>query len=351
MNLTSVLFTSETNSAIGATKFGVTAGGVYRSAAQPTSGAQKFTFLTSSIATPTLVLNNTALNFTLATAPTVDSAAPAGAAQYVSGFLTKDATTDLYARYLETTSSVPVTPFDAADPDGTSTLGVGNYILHIFSEEANTYLYSDFASHSIDFTFKVTDGAGTVQNLTLTSDSPFALNGGTIGLLTKNYTKAWTLGTNGGTFDIQNGVTAQISGAISGTGGLTKDGDGTLILSNASNSYGATTINAGTLNLTSGLHSAVTVANTGTLDLRGSVTGNLTLSGSNSTLNAYKGKAKASIYGYKLDAPKLKGDTALLELGLTLTPAEKGWSLDVGVQGYTGKREGVTGNVKAGYRF
>ncbi|GHT85327.1 hypothetical protein AGMMS49960_14030 [Betaproteobacteria bacterium] len=65
----------------------------------------------------------------------------------------------------------------------------------------------------------------------------------------------------------------------------------------------------------------------------------------------YDGKAKASIYGYKLDAPKLKGDTALLELGLTLTPATKGWSLDVGVQGYTGKREGVTGNVKAGYRF
>ncbi|GHU02412.1 hypothetical protein FACS1894154_12310 [Betaproteobacteria bacterium] len=65
----------------------------------------------------------------------------------------------------------------------------------------------------------------------------------------------------------------------------------------------------------------------------------------------YDGKANASIYGYKLGAPKLKGDTALLELGLTLTPAEKGWSLDVGIQGYTGKREGVTGNVKAGYRF
>ncbi|GHU15212.1 hypothetical protein AGMMS50225_28330 [Betaproteobacteria bacterium] len=31
--------------------------------------------------------------------------------------------------------------------------------------------------------------------------------------------------------------------------------------------------------------------------------------------------------------------------------ATKGWSLDFGVQGYTGKREGVTGNVKAGYRF
>ncbi|GHU28601.1 hypothetical protein FACS189497_04480 [Betaproteobacteria bacterium] len=60
----------------------------------------------------------------------------------------------------------------------------------------------------------------------------------------------------------------------------------------------------------------------------------------------------ASTYGYKLDAPKLKGDTGLLEVGLTVTPsARKGWSLDFSVQGYAGKREGVTGNVKAEYQF
>ncbi|GHT90603.1 hypothetical protein AGMMS49545_04580 [Betaproteobacteria bacterium] len=68
----------------------------------------------------------------------------------------------------------------------------------------------------------------------------------------------------------------------------------------------------------------------------------------------YNAKANASIYGYKLDAPKLKGDTGLLEMGLTITPTaanQQGWSLDLGVQGYTGKREGVTGSLRARYRF
>ncbi|GHT89705.1 hypothetical protein FACS1894101_0760 [Betaproteobacteria bacterium] len=68
----------------------------------------------------------------------------------------------------------------------------------------------------------------------------------------------------------------------------------------------------------------------------------------------YNAKANASIYGYKLDTPKLKGDTGLLEAGLTITPAaanQQGWSLDLGVQGYAGKREGVTGSVRARYRF
>ncbi|GHU04794.1 hypothetical protein FACS1894158_05830 [Betaproteobacteria bacterium] len=294
LDLTSVLFTSETNSAIGATKFGVTAGDAYNSAAQPTSGAQKFTFLTSSIATPTLVLNNTPLDFTFSDAPLVDTTpnTPAGAKQYVSGFLTKDTTTDLYARYVDTTSSATGS-FNAADPSGGSPLATGDYILHIFSEEANTYLYSDFASHSVDFTFNV--NSGTVENLTLTSDSAFGLDGGTIGLLTKNYTKAWTLGTGGGIFDIQSGVTAQISGAIGGSGSLTKDGDGTLILSNASNSYsGATTINEGTLELTGSLlnTSGVSVANGATLALRGGLIGgsgisSVTLAGAGSTLNVY----------------------------------------------------------------
>ncbi|GHU11844.1 hypothetical protein FACS1894185_5720 [Betaproteobacteria bacterium] len=62
----------------------------------------------------------------------------------------------------------------------------------------------------------------------------------------------------------------------------------------------------------------------------------------------YNGKANASIYGYKLDAPKLKGDTGLLEVGLSVTPTtanKQGWSLDFGVQGYGGRREGVTGSL------
>ncbi|MDR1708202.1 MAG: autotransporter outer membrane beta-barrel domain-containing protein [Candidatus Accumulibacter sp.] len=66
----------------------------------------------------------------------------------------------------------------------------------------------------------------------------------------------------------------------------------------------------------------------------------------------YDGKAKAKTNGYRLDAPKLEGDTGIAELGLTLTPT-KGQPLfvDIGVQGYAGRREGVTGGVRVRYDF
>ncbi|MDR1646436.1 MAG: autotransporter outer membrane beta-barrel domain-containing protein, partial [Zoogloeaceae bacterium] len=66
----------------------------------------------------------------------------------------------------------------------------------------------------------------------------------------------------------------------------------------------------------------------------------------------YDGKAKASIHGHRLDTPELKGDTGMLEAGFTLNPtAAKPLTLDIGIQGYAGKREGVTGSVRANYRF
>ncbi|MDR3055519.1 MAG: hypothetical protein LBU53_08985 [Zoogloeaceae bacterium] len=67
----------------------------------------------------------------------------------------------------------------------------------------------------------------------------------------------------------------------------------------------------------------------------------------------YDSKANARIYGYRLDAPKLKGDTGMAEIGLTVTPAanKAGWAVDLGVQGHGGRREGITGSLRARYRF
>jgi outer membrane autotransporter protein len=66
----------------------------------------------------------------------------------------------------------------------------------------------------------------------------------------------------------------------------------------------------------------------------------------------YDGKAKASAYGLSIAAPDMKGDTGLVEAGFTLAPnATVPLAIDVGVQGYTGKHEGVTGSFKVNYRF
>jgi outer membrane autotransporter protein len=66
----------------------------------------------------------------------------------------------------------------------------------------------------------------------------------------------------------------------------------------------------------------------------------------------FDGKAKATTYGYSIDAPDLTGDTGMGELGLTVRPAAGGpFSFDLGVQGYTGKREGVTGSLQVKLEF
>ena len=64
------------------------------------------------------------------------------------------------------------------------------------------------------------------------------------------------------------------------------------------------------------------------------------------------GKAKATVNGNKIDAPELRGGTGQGELGLVLTPAPNlPLSLDLGVQGYVGTREGVTGSLRMNYEF
>jgi outer membrane autotransporter protein len=64
----------------------------------------------------------------------------------------------------------------------------------------------------------------------------------------------------------------------------------------------------------------------------------------------YDGKARAKLEGYRLTTPQLKGDTALLETGFVLNPV-KPLTLEFGVQGHTGRREGVTGSFRMEYRF
>lgn len=66
----------------------------------------------------------------------------------------------------------------------------------------------------------------------------------------------------------------------------------------------------------------------------------------------FEGKASASTNGFTMQAPSMRGDTGIGELGLLLKPSQTlPLSFDLGVQGYTGKREGVTGSLQAKWEF
>ncbi|MDR3298699.1 MAG: autotransporter-associated beta strand repeat-containing protein, partial [Candidatus Accumulibacter sp.] len=249
LNLTSVLFTSESSAAAGSGKSGAAAGGAYSGSAKPT-GAQKYTFLVDQnvIKTPELTLTGgtSGLNFAFTGAETGTNA---NGQMYVSGFLQGSSTDHYYAKYADA-ASLASGAFDAAGSGGALT-GVtsGAYFLHIFGEEANSYLYSDFASESVDFSLSV-DASGHASDLVLLSDVAFGLDGGTIGLL-GSYTKTWTLGAGDNTLHIAYGD-AEISGNIGGSGGLVKTGGDTLTLSGANTYSGMTTVQEGILKLGSG---------------------------------------------------------------------------------------------------
>lgn len=66
----------------------------------------------------------------------------------------------------------------------------------------------------------------------------------------------------------------------------------------------------------------------------------------------FDGKAKATTNGFDIEAPKLAGGTGIGELGISITPSnDLPLSVDLGVQGYVGVREGVTGSVTVKCEF
>jgi autotransporter-associated beta strand protein len=93
----------------------------------------------------------------------------------------------------------------------------------------------------------VTKGTLAISNDNNLGDGTNTLNGGTLSLGANTYTKAWTLGGNGGTIET-NGIVRQ-SGALSGTGSLTKTGNGELVLGGNNTYTGDTILSRGSLQL------------------------------------------------------------------------------------------------------
>lgn len=66
----------------------------------------------------------------------------------------------------------------------------------------------------------------------------------------------------------------------------------------------------------------------------------------------FDGKSKGSVYGYNIKDADLGGSTFVGELGLSWLPTNKdNLRLNVAVEGFAGKREGVVGSVRMDYRF
>jgi hypothetical protein len=66
----------------------------------------------------------------------------------------------------------------------------------------------------------------------------------------------------------------------------------------------------------------------------------------------FDGKARATTYGLDTPSPSLEGDTGVFELGFDMKPKADGpLTVGLGVQGYTGMREGVSGTAKLMWVF
>ena len=107
----------------------------------------------------------------------------------------------------------------------------------------------------LPYTGSTAFNAGTTKvsadaNLGLASN-PISFDGGTLEITTTGFTtpRTTTLSSGGGVIQTDFGVTATFSSNIGGTGDLIKSGAGTLILTNADNYTGITSINSGTFAL------------------------------------------------------------------------------------------------------
>ena len=156
LDLSSVLFTSTATKENG--KDNAIAGGNLVTT-QKATGRVKFTMKDDS---QTLTVNATEAQ-SVQTGGTLSfgyTGATTGANQYVSCILTDQSNAVKYYGKLADSSSA------ASGTLSVPLAGVadGTYTLHIFSEEANAVLYTDFCSEPVTMTVTVASGSGTVSN-------------------------------------------------------------------------------------------------------------------------------------------------------------------------------------------
>lgn len=65
----------------------------------------------------------------------------------------------------------------------------------------------------------------------------------------------------------------------------------------------------------------------------------------------FNGDANVTAAGFDTGNPSLKGSTAVIEAGIHYAPDNSPWSIDLGLQGYGGQRDGFSGTMQLNYSF
>ena len=66
----------------------------------------------------------------------------------------------------------------------------------------------------------------------------------------------------------------------------------------------------------------------------------------------FAGSCDSKTFGHSVAAPSFEGDTGMGELGIKMTPSnDLPLSINLGVQGYVGQKQGVSGNCLIKYEF
>lgn len=180
--------------------------------------------------------------------------------------------------------------------DGALTLGGANtYTGATFLNGGTTII-----SANANLGAPLSGAALNLNNATLRVTADVILSNGAVG--TNN--RAVNLNGIGGTFEVDATRTLTIGGAISGPGGLTKTGAGTLDIRNAGTLSGPTNVNAGTLRLGAAVNPTrtdMTVGASGTLDIFGFANFVGSLAGSGTVTNTGAAAVTLTVGGTHLD--------------------------------------------------